>query len=488
MTEHHKLNVSPLLDGESFPPHSIPSIEQLQDDQGWTLLGTLPSAADISTPIRVNGDEFILATTLEHSRVEEQQYAGIWRYSVSNNDWKWIVKYDKDKIGGLSSVNITFNPNTYNVFIYSFASRLIVINLLSGKHTIHENDKLNFRHTYHRSWSVNKLNHVPLMVYADGFVHFIGNSTLDNVSNDVEHIIWDCLTHEVNVVHTFKKENLEMIGWKLVYLSNKKQLILFGEESKEIYVCTINIFTNYNTNTNTSNKCINNMFEWSKKEIKMPKMLSHFQCIATENEKYLIILYGLDKNNWYSKDIFILNLDTMQVIKSNASVPTSIASKGYYWNPIAVSVDKGQDKNKMDLLISGLLKKWNININISMNWYLTGPMIPIDVVSIISKMYPKEYIHTLRSSKLRVKDTYHFEISLTDILKQATPHTLTDKNKKRNTSTSVAVPAVVSPLPAVNNSNSVQTTPAPVNVKNSNVLGVDSNLSQKSNLNRCVVM
>ena len=472
MTQHHGLNVSPLPDGESFPSHSVPS-EQLQDDQGWTLLGTLPSAADISNPIRVNGDEFILATTLEQLRVEQQQYAGIWRYSVSNNDWKWIVKYDKDKIGGLSSVNITFNPNTYNVFIYSFTSRLIVINLLSGKHTIHESDKLDFRH-------------VPLIVYADGFVHFIGNSTLDNVSNVVEHIIWDCLTHELNVVHTFKKENLQLIGWKLVYLENKKQLILFGEASKEMYVCNINIFTN--TNNINNNKCINNMFEWSKKEIKMPKMLSHFQCIATENEKYLIILYGLDKNNWYSKDIFILNLDTMQVIKSNASVPTSIASKGYYWNPIAVSVDKGQDKNKMDLLISGLLKKWNININISMNWYLTGPMIPIDVVSIISKMYPKEYIHTLRSSKLRVKDTYHFEISLTDILKQATPHTLTDKNKKRNTSTSVAVPAVVSPLPAVNNSNSVQTTPASVNVKNSNVLGVDSNLSQKPNLNRCVVM
>ena len=65
-------------------------------------------------------------------------------------------------------------------------------------------------------------------------------------------------------------------------------------------------------------------------------------------------------------------------------------------------------KSKMDLFICGYLKKLSIYLSI-----------PLDVISIIKKMYSKETIHLLKAQggcKTKKNNTSHYCISLEDIL------------------------------------------------------------------------
>ena len=151
------------------------------------------------------------------------------------------------------------------------------------------------------------------------------------------------------------------------------------------------------------------------------------------NEKYLIILFG--QRSFYSRDIYILDLDInkkdklMEWKKSIIIAPQSV--NGNYWNVKAVLTYENEDINRVDLLLSGLIRRLildleldnddheNININesLSISTYTNIPMIlPIDIVKIIRQMYKQEYIHTIRPNSETVKDSCHFKINVADIL------------------------------------------------------------------------
>merc|ERR1712176_1095054 len=106
---------------------------------------------------------------------------------------------------------------------------------------------------------------------------------------------------QFDVIHSFDIDDFDDIpkGQSLIYISSKNTIyFLGGTGNDKIY--------NYSLDNNS----------WSQlADIKLPFKMNSFGTILTEDEKYIIILAGIESKTAYDKkpknEIYVLDLTTM---------------------------------------------------------------------------------------------------------------------------------------------------------------------------------
>ena len=160
-----------------------------QDDQGWIKLGNMPSPADVTSPIQIKEDVFIVvANTSQHT-----VYPGIWSYNSTKNEWKLAIKFknrpDDNEELEIKTPVTAYDPDTYNLWIFDCSTKiLIVINLLTGHQKFHDNHRI-----------ITNCDYPPHMIYLDGCLHFI----VYNKLKDTRHLVYDCVQITTQTIHTF---------------------------------------------------------------------------------------------------------------------------------------------------------------------------------------------------------------------------------------------------------------------------------------------
>ena len=204
-----------------------------------------------------------------------------------------------------------------------------------------------------------------------------------------KHIIWDLNKNNENIIDT-GSDYKRLSGFGMIHLKKRNKFMLFG--GRYSFFTPNNDIRMFDLNT----------FKWNKLDnSKFTQNLSFFECIFTDDEKYLIILNGLGDYKLVN-DIYILDFDTMIWKKSDIKTPLSNIGTRSILIDESLSSNGLNYGNNMELFINGLLTKYSIELHI-----------PTDIISILKKMYSKEVIHLLEYTK---NDSNHYCIDFEHVL------------------------------------------------------------------------
>ena len=126
--------------------------------------------------------------------------------------------------------------------------------------------------------------------------------------------------------------------------------------------------------------------KWIKSEHTLPEKMNSFSYVLTDDDEYLIILFGYGRE--WKNDIYILDLLSMEFTTSKVKGPET-EDLLYAGAPKAFLT---VDNLKTDTLIVGYIKKMDFK----------NMFTPQEIVEIILSYHSTQYIHILQRDQNRV--------------------------------------------------------------------------------------
>ena len=289
----------------------------------------------------------------------------IHEYTRSKDEWKEI-QYN-DKSSGSHYLPMDYDPNTKKAFILNWPNKTITIFDMEQKKS----------EIYPTTSTIAGSS----IIRIGSTFHVIGGCG----SNGNSHKIWNDAAHTFETIHTdqtFSEYAAGLSTFGLVFISKRKEILLLG---------------GFN---NTTFKRMNEMYnfsimtqKWTKLNVKLPKKINYFGHVITKDQRYIIILGGLD-TTIVCNEIFIFDLKTQKFIKSKIKLPFS-----GFCNAIIM-----ENKEENNLLVNGFVRKAMNRFNMN---------IPFALIKLITIRHSIEYVHVMSDYPKR-----HWEINVDKIFKE----------------------------------------------------------------------
>ena len=400
-----------------------------QDDH-WIELKSrqLGGGLSFSNPIAINDHDFAIATSLSKSM---SHGAGIWTYNTQHNTWNRIARYDRKVVEAIRYPIATYISDTNTMYIatHNIKFNLFSCNLKTGKQiSIHNklkqsninlssiNNDINYNSIIPKSIFYEKLNNYNyLHIISTGLTHFIidlNNYTIkqcgprfDYNSNYIyNHYIFERWSDYAFLYLHLKKSDM---NWN-------KKLLRLNRESK----------LNYYFDCNQQ--------KWNQTKnfkLRLPKQLMQFKYVISKHGKYLILLWGRNRNDTHHKwdnKIRICNLHTLKWKNSHITKPNGKIIDPNFWSkyhngsPQAILMDQSRDIKHM--LIEGFIKTFafqskkqrNIKKRKRQQLLMDNDLsIPKDVIGVIVKYYTKEFLYIVYNDP---EETHLWRVSLNSVL------------------------------------------------------------------------
>eukprot|EP01084_Bolivina_argentea_P107509 192221_1 len=340
----------------------------------WLKLAPFPKPTWSCYPSILNQHEFAFWSYKYVDNSKVTQYFNQLTYN------KFIYKYNTHQNKWVHWIKI---PYAYDTFIVSFNKDnnkyYRLAGLLGNSYEASYNLKSDNNDSIWSKCEFHATNTGSKIVFIDNQVHIIGGSG----SHGNKHFI--------NGTHsdTFPISGNSYQNFGMVYLKSKQLLLCMGGRSQKGILNELYFYS-----------VAHKMWSWNSsltdiQTIRLPVGLFHFGCVASKNEKYVIIFGGKTCDYIDSDTIYILNMDTKNWMKCNIACPV----KGLYY---AVNMS---DEQRHDLLCVGYINDvWKSPSICSL------VKLPLYLINIIKGYYNNEYIHLIE----RYGD--HWKIPLDNII------------------------------------------------------------------------
>ena len=303
-----------------------------------------------SNMVTINGDTIIVAPAVSPSVGEAD---GLYTYDTKKNDWELFTKYPEDLVS--SSHCLAYNETKNELYVYGFHARIAKFDINTKTCKLCKETKT--------------FGSYPSGLFINDKYHIIGGSYSNSHSiyNETENIF-----ESFHEFPTFQDQQIiHSIKRGIVYLFAK------GVNKHDIFG-----IWEYKIREK----------EWRKTETKLPKQLSEFGCVITNDERFILIFGGYDENDIDDSDeIFIMNLDTMEIKKSDVKCPMGGRFRAAY------CYDRGE---KMDILIAGYVGKYGVD-----------GYIPKEIMKMMEMFCCQDYVHLVEKDSSK-----HWRINVDEIL------------------------------------------------------------------------
>eukprot|EP01084_Bolivina_argentea_P256840 432589_1 len=326
----------------------------------WMFLSKFISTFE-SNMCYFNETEFLIATTKT-----------IFKYNSKSNTWS---NYHGDSFNSNSN-SLIFDSTSNQLLLYGIncssvefrrfsedISKLSIIDIKTGELTIDN--------------TVPRCGGWISLILADNSCHIIGGD------RNKHHWMCNKDKYEFKLNYTFDW-NVNSLGgnyWNgVIYVKSRQQILFFGGWRSDEYQCSDVIYI-YSL---TENK-------WSVSDTNLPIQVQYFGSILTPDERFIILFGGWTFDDGNIDDIWIWNLEEMNITKSKLVCPDL---GGYSATLLFDTVS--------DILIYGYLKEYcNQSVNI-----------PYDIINIIGKWCYNCLVHLMDRD-----NGNHWKIELAEILK-----------------------------------------------------------------------
>ena len=219
-------------------------------------------------------------------------------------------------------------------------------------------------------------------IWMDGCCHLIGGF------GSGSHHIWNNQTKQLEHIHNFRGHPRGFGNFGLIYVKNRKELLLFGGEDCSTEL-SHDIIYKYSLLTQS----------WTTLDAKLPMKLYAFGYVMLKCQRFIIILGGMVKINVgfsyvYGK-IFVLELETMKCSESKIKLPFEGECEAIIM----------ENENENDLLVHGFIKR-------EMNKYKLN--VPFSLIALIGIWHCTEYIHVIKVDRRGS----HWKINVDKILNE----------------------------------------------------------------------
>lgn len=200
-------------------------------------------------------------------------------YNDNDQSWKKLIKYP---------LNMSMNISHHTITLDSKHKKLYLFN---GNFVAWDLNTKSMR-TYGKISNVGKN---PVSCLLNGDLNVIGGD------HHSKHLRWMNDTKQFVEQEMPHPQNHILQGHGIIVLEKKKQIILFGGNRGNLWNGYMNSMWSCSNN--------NNDYIWNRLLCNMPKPMSNFGYIITNDEKYLIIIGGRCEQGLID-DIFVLSLST----------------------------------------------------------------------------------------------------------------------------------------------------------------------------------
>ena len=286
----------------------------------------------------------------------------IHTYNIKENNW--VHEKIKNNIQDHCSTSISYNPKSKIMFIAN--AKLFTIFNMESK----------------------QISQYPA-IYEHGSIISIDNDECHSIGGDEyynsnTHKVWNNETKEWENIHTFKEYSNGFDSFGLIYVSKRKELLLFGG---------YDYASDVNGHIDTIWKYCIPKQSWIRLNVKLPQKMNSFGCVITKNQQYIIIMGGFG-NGEYHDEIFIFDLKVMKIRESKTKLPF----KRYFGKAVIM-----ENKEETDLCVHGFVRqamnKYNINL-------------PFALISLVGIWTLTEYIHIIQDGAWKE----HWKINVDKII------------------------------------------------------------------------
>ena len=311
-------------------------------DQRWVSL-TRPAGThcDIKCVTKLNASQFLITDG-----------SSLQSYNIKSDTWNPLDTTNKNQ---LSNIRVTSNTQTQSIVVaFSSLDTDMKIKIINMKDNSHKEYEL----------AISSWDQCEEIIDINSVIHII--------TDIAQHYVWSQGENENKSkrVHTFEEYRQGFIGFALLYMPRKQELLLLGGHECGLRQRTTNNIHKYSLSNGT----------WSNLSIKLPHKMRDFGCVITKDQRYIFILGGLTQESDMN-EIFVLDLTTMSVTKSEKTLPFRGECKAIIM----------ENKEENELLVDGYVKKEMTQNRLN---------IPYALIKLISIWYSTEYIHVFDNSHL----------------------------------------------------------------------------------------
>eukprot|EP01084_Bolivina_argentea_P292670 503206_1 len=232
-------------------------------------------SSQYSNATSLNENEFIICPAVNNP----WNTLKIAKYNSKTDKWTDIYTH-KERVRSVDN-SIAFNSGKNLIYIYNSESKLTIIDLNSKGFM---NCPINTKYDS---------SHGSSFVINDEY-HMIGGN------NHTKHLIWKQQIYKFKKKHTFSKFKKYYVNHRIIHLTSKKIVFLFGgSDMKNVAVNDIFCYE-YENN------------KWIKLSLKLPAKMASFGCVLTTDERFILFFGG-----YKSRKIYILNVERMVFRQSN---------------------------------------------------------------------------------------------------------------------------------------------------------------------------
>ena len=146
----------------------------------------------------------------------------------------------------------------------------------------------------------------PSALCIDGKIHVFGGKSCNS------HFILDSNTNEFNKIADIDEKRDGITCGGSVYVKSKNCVLCFGGYDLGTNKTRLNGVYQYKLSTQ----------KWQTMDVVLPYKMDSFGWILTNDERYIILFGGgIDDHNTWNDDIFLWNLESMVISKSEIKCP-----------------------------------------------------------------------------------------------------------------------------------------------------------------------